>query len=119
MTYQINNNGGNYTRVGIIQRDEDGNALACPHCGSTHLIKAGDCGTHKRKQRWKCRTCGKKTVSPKAVKNYDLEQVEDTDWSTEELINQRTEELARLLNAMAELLYYHYKSLFHHLLFFL
>jgi|TARA_X000000368_G_C23000242_1_gene698618 hypothetical protein len=95
MTYQINNNGGNYSRVGIIQRDEDGNALQCPHCDSTHLIKAGTCGTHKQRKRWKCRTCNKKTVSPKIIKNYELEEAENLDWSTEELINARTEVFKR------------------------
>ena len=95
MTYQINNNGGNYSRVGIIQRDEDGNALQCPHCESTHLIKAGHCGTEKKRKRWKCRTCNKKTVSPKITKNYELEEAQNLDWSTEELINARTEVFKR------------------------
>jgi hypothetical protein len=95
MTYQINNNGGNYSRVGIIQRDEDGNALCCPHCKSTHLIKAGTDGSEKQRKRWKCRTCNKKTQNPEVIKNYELEQTENLDWSTEELINARTEVFKR------------------------
>jgi len=91
MTYQINNNGGNYSRVGIIQRNEDGDALCCPHCKSTHLIKAGTDGSEKQRKRWKCRTCNKKTSNPEVIKNYELEQTENLDWSTEELINARTE----------------------------
>ena len=71
MSGQIHNNGGNFSKVGIIQRDEDGNALQCPSCDSTHLIKAGSCGTEKQKKRWKCRTCNKKTQNPKIIKNYE------------------------------------------------
>ncbi len=50
----IHNNGGNLSRVGIIQRDDDGNALRCPHCKSEHLIKNGHDGTERKVRRWKC-----------------------------------------------------------------
>jgi hypothetical protein len=95
MTNQIHNNGGNYSRVGIIQRNEDGDALCCPHCKSTHLIKAGTDGSEKQRKRWKCRTCNKKTSNPEVIKNYELEEAQNLDWSTEELINARTEVFKR------------------------
>ena len=37
----IINKGGNFSNVDILQLDSDGNMLACPTCGSTHLIKRG------------------------------------------------------------------------------
>ena len=91
----IHNNGGNYSRIGVIQRNEDGDMLVCPSCGSSHIIKAGTDGTQHQRKRFKCKTCGKKTQNPKVVKNYELQEMSETDWSTEELIEQRTEVFKR------------------------
>ena len=37
----LHNNGGNFTNVGVVQLDDEGNMLTCPTCGSTHIIKRG------------------------------------------------------------------------------
>ena len=63
MTIHIN--GGNYSRIGVIQRNEDGDMLVCPSCGSSHIIKAGTDGTQHQRKRFRCKTCGKKTQNPK------------------------------------------------------
>ncbi len=48
----LHNNGGNFTNVGVVQLDDEGNMLSCPHCGSTHIIKRGKdtdiIGKHQR-----------------------------------------------------------------------
>ena len=42
--------GGNFSKVGKIQRDEKGNVLTCPSCGSTHLIRNGTDGGYSSPQ---------------------------------------------------------------------
>ena len=62
----LHNNGGNFTNVGVVQLDDEGNMLTCPHCGSTHIIKRGkDKHIVGTPQRYECRDCGKKTNKPK------------------------------------------------------
>ena len=73
--------GGNFSKVGKIQRDEKGNVLTCPSCGSTHLIKSGTDGGYSSPQRWKCKACGKKTVNPTYSSNYEIENpFTESDW---------------------------------------
>ncbi len=52
----IHNNGGNYGRIGVIQKNENGDMLVCPHCESSHIIKAGTDGTEHQRKRFKCKT---------------------------------------------------------------
>jgi DNA-directed RNA polymerase subunit RPC12/RpoP len=66
--------GGNLSRIGKLQRDSEGNVLQCPHCGSTHLIKAGHDGTTKNApQRYRCKDCNKKTVNPLIAKSAKID----------------------------------------------
>ena len=55
----LHNNGGNFTNVGVVQLDDEGNMLTCPTCGSTHIIKRGkDKHIVGKPQRYECRDCG-------------------------------------------------------------
>ena len=42
---QSGEGGGNFSNLKKIQRDDFGNVLLCPHCHSTHLIRAGNDGS--------------------------------------------------------------------------
>ena len=65
----IINKGGNFSNVNILQLDNDGNMLACPTCGSTHLIKRGkDKNTVGEPQRYQCRDCKKKQTRQAKLK---------------------------------------------------
>ena len=87
----MKNNGGNFSKVGKIQRDEKGNVLTCPTCGSTHLIRNGTDGSYSAPQRWKCKACGKKTVNPTISNNYEIENpFTESDWDdVDDLVNHR------------------------------
>lgn len=87
----MKNNGGNFSKVGKIQRDEKGNVLTCPSCGSTHLIRNGTDGSYSAPQRWKCKACGKKTVNPTISSNYEIENpFTESDWDdVDDLVNHR------------------------------
>ena len=89
---QSGEGGGNFSNLKKIQRDDFGNVLLCPHCHSTHLIRAGNDGsTQNAPQRWKCKSCGRKTVNPIVSKNYEIENpFKDSDWdSVDDLVESR------------------------------
>lgn len=88
--------GGNFSNTGFLQRDECGNILLCPYCKSTHLIRAGTDGGIGSPQRYKCKSCGKKTVNPIVSKEYEIDSIHsEAEFSTEELIQQRLEVFKR------------------------
>ena len=83
--------GGNMSRIGRLQRDGEGNILSCPSCGSTHLIKAGtDGSTTNAPQRYRCKSCNKKTVNPMVSKLAQIEnKFAEGDWDIDELLKLR------------------------------
>ena len=83
--------GGNFSKAGKVQRDDMGNILFCPHCKSTHLIKAGTDGSYGAPERYKCKSCGKKTVHPIVGKEEFIVEnpFSEEEMSTEELLDQR------------------------------
>ena len=90
--------GGNFSRAGFIQKDEDGNLLLCPFCKSTHIIKAGTDGSilQGRPQRYKCKSCNKKSCNPIVSTVFELESIHsEAEFTTEELIEQRLEVFKR------------------------
>ena len=90
--------GGNFSKAGFLQRDDEGNILLCPHCKSTHLIKAGTDGKfgQGRPQRYKCKACGKKSVNPIVSSPYEKDSIHSEDeFTTDELIEQRLEVFKR------------------------
>ena len=62
--------------------DEEGNLIGCPKCGARSLRKDGwQYWKTKKRQRWLCNACKKKTLSPKVVEKspfkVDLEAIDD------------------------------------------
>jgi len=49
-----------------LRTDKDNNIIACPNCGSRNLKKDGFqyWKDNRKKQRWLCNGCYKKTISP-------------------------------------------------------
>lgn len=59
-------------------RDEDGNTVVCPNCKGDYLRKDGwqYWKNNKKRQRYYCNACGKKTIKPK-IKEYSQFTVSD------------------------------------------
>ena len=94
----IKDNGGNFSKAGFIQKDDEGNLLLCSSCKSTHIIKAGTDGkaSDGRPQRYKCKSCGKKTTNPIVSTKFELASIHsEAEFTTEELIQQRLEVFKR------------------------
>ena len=93
--------GGNFSKAGFIQKDNDGNILLCSFCKSTHIIRNGTDretnATSSRPQRYKCKNCGKKTVHPLVAKtDFEVQSKHgEAEFSTEELINLRVDVFRR------------------------
>jgi len=90
--------GGNFSKSGFIQKDDEGNILLCPYCKSTHLIRNGTDGkiSEGRPQRYKCKSCNKKSCNPIVSTSFELGSVHsEAEWTTEELIQQRLEVFKR------------------------
>ena len=96
----LHNNGGNFTNVGVVQLDDEGNMLTCPTCGSTHIIKRGkDKHIVGTPQRYECRDCGKKTNKPKVTKRFELQNdFTDEEIATEDLVKLRVDTFNRKEN---------------------
>lgn len=98
MSDNIKGKGGNFSKAGFIQKDDKGNLLLCPQCKSTHIIKSGTDGrfSEGRPQRYKCKSCGKKSVNPIISTQFELGSIHsESEFSTEELIQQRLEVFKR------------------------
>ncbi len=90
--------GGNFSKAGFIQKDDEGNILLCPHCKSTHLIKSGTDGSilAGRPQRYKCKSCGRKSCNPIVSTQFELDSIHsESEFTTEELIEKRLEVFKR------------------------
>ena len=48
----------------MITYNDDNYIISCPSCGSGDLIRDGKNDTKNPKDRWKCKNCSYKTVSP-------------------------------------------------------
>ena len=61
-------------------RDADGNGIVCPHCKAISLRKDGwqYWKGGKKRQRWYCNACGRKTIAPH-IKEESLFSVEKMD----------------------------------------
>ena len=90
--------GGNFSKAGFIQKDDEGNILLCPHCKSTHLIKSGTDGSilAGRPQRYKCKSCGRKSCNPIVSTQFELDSIHsESEFTNEELIEKRLEVFKR------------------------
>ena len=62
-----------------IRKDNDGNVIGCPHCGSRSIHKSGFLyRASSKRQQYKCTACGKKTVKPSILEKSPF-KVEDVD----------------------------------------
>jgi hypothetical protein len=89
---------GNFSNLKGIRKDDEGNILSCPKCGSFHLIKQGTDGRRGlgAPKRWKCKQCNYKTAHPKQSTAYELlGEKEEPEWTTEELLNHREDTFLR------------------------
>ena len=62
--------------------DEEGNLIGCPKCGARNMKKDGwQYWKTKKRQRWMCNACKKKTLNPKVLEKspfkVDLEAIDD------------------------------------------
>ena len=48
----------------MITYNDDNYIISCPSCGSGDLIRHGKNDSRNPKDRWKCKNCAYKTVSP-------------------------------------------------------
>ena len=90
----------NGTTVPEIRKDIDGNVITCRHCGSRNLRKDGwqYWKNNRKRQRWYCNDCGKKTISPKIIQTEEKFEVSDTpidEMDIEDIITYRNEKYRR------------------------
>ena len=65
-----------------IRYDEEGNLIGCPKCGARSLKKDGwQYWKTRKRQRWMCNACNKKTLNPKVLEKslfkVDLDTIDD------------------------------------------
>ena len=86
-----------------IRKDDDGNIIACPKCGSRRLRKDGwSYWKTKKRQRWFCQACAKKTLKPTVVEKspFEIEELEQVDYlPIDEIIEHRKKQYSQKLKA--------------------
>mgnify|MGYP003149989410 FL=1 len=77
----------------MLRSDDDGNIVGCPYCGSRSLRKDGWHYQKQvvKKQRWKCSSCNRNTLTPKIVEKspFNVEEKPVEFSPIEELITHR------------------------------
>ena len=54
--------------MSIIRKDDQGNVIGCPYCGSRSIKKDGwHYQKKEKKQRWRCTSCNRNTLTPKVL----------------------------------------------------
>ena len=86
-----------------LRKNEDGDIIACPKCGSRRLRKDGFqyWKDNKKRQRWMCYACNGKTIAPKIIEKSpftkELQEVEFI--PIDEIIEHRNKQYNQKLKA--------------------
>ena len=75
-----------------MRKDEEGNIIGCPKCGSRNVKKDGwQYWKTKKRQRWMCNACGRKTLNPKIIEKspFEVESLDPEHIPIDELISIR------------------------------
>ena len=91
-TYKGNLNMPNQNTTPNIVKDGEGNIIGCPKCGSRSMHKDGfQYWKTKKRQRWKCNSCRKKTLVPVVLEEnpFKVEDIETDAIDINELIEHR------------------------------
>ena len=82
--------------------DEEGNLVGCPKCGARNLKKHGwQYWKTKKRQRWMCNACGKKTLNPKVIEKspFKTETREVEELPINEIIEHRKRQFTQKTKA--------------------
>ena len=86
-----------------LRKDDSGNIIACPSCGSRRMRKDGwSYWKTKKRQRWYCYACSKKTLKPVVVEKspFEVEEIEEVEHlPIEEIIEHRKKQYSQKLKA--------------------
>jgi len=75
-----------------IRKDDKGNVICCFYCGSRSIHKSGFVyRASKKKQKWLCTACGKKSVKPTILESspFEVEDIDPDHIPIEDLIKHR------------------------------
>ena len=87
----------------MIVKDKDGNIIACRKCGARNLRKDGFqyWKNNRKRQRWMCYACKKKTIRPTIVEKspFEADIIEVEDININEIIKHRKKQFDKKLQS--------------------